>query len=258
LAEEIEAPGSKAIEHLLARRPVTVHDIRPFIRFVAAQMQRTPTAIQRIADSFKASAQETVERMAKYDAEFRKNVLEDMKAAQATADDISQMTQIMDEGKFEATPTREFSIWMGLSNMELIASELAKMQWEFADVPETQEELIIGDHPVTLADAGGEDKPAGRLGLRNPNIEVVIPLSSRFVALAHWTGPFKYGYGVTAEGVSTSLNERTLRNIHRFAYASFESKDLLERAIALRGTGPKIYNHRIKVGESLIIAPEFR
>jgi hypothetical protein len=256
LSKEIEGPGSKAIEKLLSRQCLSPDEIRAFFRFVAVQMQRTPTAIQRVTDSFKATFQEMTERMAKYDGEFRKNVLEDMKATGATAEDISQMTQIMDGGKFETTPTREFSIRMGLSSMELIASELKNMRWEFAVVPEAEEELIIGDHTVTLADVSGEDKSAGPLGLRNPNIEVTMPLSSRFVALAHWDGEVRYGE--LAAGVVAELNERMLRHVHRFAYASFESQDLLERAMGLRGTGPKTYTHRIRVGEGLVIATEFK
>ena len=256
LAEEIEGPGSRAIEGLLSMRTLSLEEIRAFIRFVAAQMQRTPTALQRASDCFKATFQEMAERMGKYEPELRTNILKDMKAAGAPAEDISQMLQILDEGRFTVTPTREFSIWVGFTNMELVATELAKMRWEFAQVPKTDGDLIIGDHPVTLADAGGEDKPAGRLGLRNPHIEVVMPLSSRFVALAHWEGEVRYGE--LGAGVATDLNERMLRHIHRFAYASFESKDLLERAVALRGTGPKIHTHRLKIGEKLIIAPEFR
>lgn len=256
LAEEIEGPGSKAIEGLISMRTLSLEEIRAFIRFVAAQMQRTPTALQRVSECYKATFQEMVERMLKYEPEVRKNILDDMKAAGAHADNVSQMLEIMDQGKIEVTPTREFSIWTGIRNIEFIASELAKMRWEFAQVPKTDEDLIIGDHPVTLADVGGADKPAGRLGLRNPNIEVVVPLSSRFVALAHWQGEVRYGeLGV---GGAAELNERMLRHIHRFAYASFESQDLLKRAVALRGTGPKIHTHRLKIGEKLIIAPEFK
>ena len=49
-----------------------------------------------------------------------------------------------------------------------------------------------------------------------------------------------------------------LAYIHRFAYAPFESKELLERAISLRGTGPKTRTHRVKIGEKLIIWTEFK
>ena len=256
LAEEIEGPGSRAIEGLLSMRTLSLEEIRAFIRFVAAQMQRTPTALQRVSDSLKPTLQEMIERMMKYKPEVRKNILDDMKAAGASAEDISQMIEIMDQGKFEVTPRREYSIWIGIRNIELVATEFEKMSWEFAQVPKTDGDLIIGDHPVTLADVGGEDKPAGRLGLRNPNIEVVMPLSSRVVALAHWEGEVRYGQ--LGSGVAAELNEGMLRHIHRFAYASFESKDLLEQAVALRGTGPKIHTHRIKIGEKLIIVPEYK
>ena len=76
------------------------------------------------------------------------------------------------------------------------------------------------------------------------------------VALAHWDGPIRYGE--LAPGVADALNERTLRQIHRFAFASFASKELLERAIALRGTGPKMRRHRVQAGEGLLMWTEFR
>ena len=59
-------------------------------------------------------------------------------------------------------------------------------------------------------------------------------------------------------GMAEILNERTLRQIQRFAYASFESEDLLKRAIALRGTGPKMRTRRVQIGEKLLMITEYR
>jgi hypothetical protein len=147
-------------------------------------------------------------------------------------------------------------MYMALSHLELVANELRKMRWEFALVPQSDGDLILGDHPVTLADVAGASLPAKPLGLRNPTIEVAMPLSSRMVALAHWDGPIRYGE--LALGGADALNDRTLQQIHRFAFASFGSKGLLERAIMLRGTGPRMRTRRVQIGEKLLLWTEFR
>ena len=255
LAQEIERPGADAIAQLLARRQLSIEQMQAFLKFVATQMYRTPASLQRTSDCFAPSFQETAERIAKHVPEVRENIIADIKATGATEQDVSQMLQILNEGKFTVTPTREFALYMAFSNLELVANELRKMRWEFGSVPQSDCDLILGDHPVTLADVAGENAPAKPLGLRNPTIEIAMPLSSRMVALAHWDGPIRYGE--LAPGVADAINERTLRQIHRFAFASFESKDLLKRAIALRGTGPKMRTRRLQKGEKLLMWTEF-
>jgi len=194
--------------------------------------------------------------MAKYDPTFRKNVIADVKASGASDEEISEFVQMLDGAKFTTTPTREFAMWINFDVLELLAGELAKMHWTFVDVHPTNGDLIIGDHPVTLTDIAPDGIPAGALGVKNPNIEIAMPLGPRMLALAHWDGPISYGE--LAPGMVDMLNERTLRNVHRFAYAPFESKELLARAIALRGTGPKMRTHRIRIGEKLIMWTEFK
>ena len=76
------------------------------------------------------------------------------------------------------------------------------------------------------------------------------------MGIAHWDGPISYGE--LAPGMTEVLNERTLRNAQRFAFAGFESSELLEKAISLRGTGPKMRTYRIQLGEKLVIWNEFR
>jgi hypothetical protein len=94
------------------------------------------------------------------------------------------------------------------------------------------------------------------LGIKNPDIEIAMPLSPRVMALAHWDGPI--AYGELACGAGEMLNARTLSQIQRFAFASFESRAVLENAVTLRGTGPKMRTRRIQDGEKLIILSEFR
>jgi hypothetical protein len=256
LAEKIERPGAEALAGLLAKRTLSAKQAQAFFTFVAAQMQRTPASLQRATDCFAATFQETAERIAKYEPTFRKNVIADVKATGATDEEIAELIQILDEGKLTATPTRDFAIWISFDVLGLLAAELAKMRWTFLDVHPTDGDLIIGDHPVTLADVGPQGTPAGALGVKNQHIEIAMPLSRRVVALAHWDGPISYGE--LAPRMADLLNERTLRHMHRFAYTPFESQQLLAHAIALRGTGPKMRTRRVQIGERLVIVTEWR
>lgn len=255
LSVAIEGPGAAALEIIQKKGQLSTEQAHAFFLFVAAQMQRTPASLQRASDGFAPSFQETAERMAKYHPEFRKNVIAEVKASGASDEELTQFIRILDEAKFTTTPTREFTIWISFDVMFLVAGELAKMKWTFLDVHPTDGDLIIGDHPVTLEDVGPKGTARAPLGVKNPNIEIVMPLSPRMAAIAHWDGPISYGQ--LAPGMADMLNERTMRNAHRFVFAAFESKELLEKAIALRGTGPKMRNYKVQLGEKLIMWNEF-
>ena len=256
LAAHVDAPGAGALAVLLAKGTLSGEQAWAFFRFVAAQMRRTPVSLQQAADQFSPMFQETAERMAKFDETFRRNVIEEVGAGGATQAELAEFVRTLDEGKFTVEPTREFKIVSGLQVIELTTNELAKMRWTFLDIHPSDGDLILGDHPVTIVDVAGEGKPAKPLGLRNPDIEIALPLSPRMAALAHWNGPISFGQ--LAPGMAEVLNERTLGQIQRFVYASFESNDLLKRAIALRGSGPKMRTRRVQIGEKLLMITEYR
>jgi len=76
------------------------------------------------------------------------------------------------------------------------------------------------------------------------------------VALAHWDG--ETAYAGLARGMAANFNERTLRNAHRFVFASSDSDELLPQAMRLRRYGPRVLARRIKAGGKLIIQNEYR
>jgi hypothetical protein len=232
-SNEVEAPGAEAMATVLEKRMMTGAQAHAFFRFVAAQMQRTPASLRRTGDHFSPIFQEMAERMAKYDPEFRKNVIANVKEKGTTDEDLVEFVKILDEGKFTVTPTREFAIASALHVLERVAQELAKMRWTFLDVYPTDGDLIIGDHPVTLADVSPAEISSAPLGIMNPHIEIAMPLSPRMVAIAHWDGPISFGE--LCQGMSDIL---------------------LERAVSLRGTGPQTHIRRVQFGEKLIISTE--
>jgi len=253
LSKEIEAPGANAIRALLEREHLSAEEAHAFFRFVAAQMQRTPVSLKRTTDNSAPVFQETAEHILKHHKEARANIIAEIKATGATEAEIADVIRIMDEGAIEVTPTREFALASALDLWSIIAQELSRMKWTFGEIDNSDEDLVISDHPVTIADVGG-NRPAP-LGIKNPNIEIAIPLSPRVVAMGHWDGPICYA--TLVPGTAKELNDRMLSQAHRFSYASFQSKEFLVRAIRLHGTGPKVRTHRIRFGDQLMIVSVF-
>jgi hypothetical protein len=129
------------------------------------------------------------------------------------------------------------------------------MHWTFGRVPEGEPDLIIGDCPIMLTEPSSEEEQKP-LGIQNPNIEIVLPLSRNMVAIARWSGPNSFGELV--KGTAEIINLRTLSYARRFIFAPYESTTLLSEAVRLRGSGPKVNVRRIQMGKGLAIVSEYR
>jgi hypothetical protein len=255
LTQIIDTPGAEAISGLLQRKQLNGIQWASFLGFVAAQMQRTPACFNRIAAMVAPTMKETAERIAKFHKGFRANVRSSLKQAGATSDEITALFHAMETGRFKVTPTKEYVLWQSLKMIELLQAELKQMRWTILAVPNGEPNLIIGDQPAMLYDAGPDDEPPAPLGIRNRNIELVMPLGRRMVAIARWTGPDSYGE--LLQGSARVINERTLRCAHRFVFGPYKSDALLADAVRLRGTGPKIHVKRVQIGKGLAIIPEY-
>lgn len=253
--KHIDTPGAEAIAGLLERKQLDQNQWANFLRFVAAQMQRTPACFDRVAATMAPTMQETFERMARFHPEFRKDVRKRLRDSGATEEEIIQLFHSMETGQCKVSPTKEYVLSQALKIIQMFQGELERMRWTIFSVPEGEPNLIIGDHPVMLSDQGPDNEPPAPLGIRNPNIELVLPLSRRMVAVARWTDPDSFGELV--KGSAEVINERTLRYARRFVFASYQSNALLSDAVRLRGTGPKIHVRRVRIGEGLAIIPVY-
>lgn len=255
LERQIDTPGAVAIRKLLNQEKCTAAERENFLGFVAAQMIRTPEYLDRFRGMAAPVMQEMLERMAKFEPKFREGVRKDMLEGGATDDEVESVLQAVADGRCRAGPTQDWLVASAVRLIPTIQSELQKMRWTFLTVPDGEPDLLIGDCPVMLAEPIPDGQPQKTLGLRNPNIELVMPLGRRMVAVARHDGPDSFG-----ELAKTSvdvINNRTLGYARRFVFAPCQSDALLENIVKLRGTGPRVRVRRIQTGRRLIIVSEY-
>jgi hypothetical protein len=256
LADRIDAPGAEALQRLVSRKQCTGPQWMNFLGFVAAQMIRTPAYFDRLIATNAPMMQEMLERMAKFDAKFRAGVQSSMAELGGTPADVEKQIAAAGAGRYRVHPNREWIVANAIQQIPDIHSELREMHWTFLEVSEGEPDLIIGDSPVMLVDLTSEPSNPKPIGLRNPGIELAMPLSRRMVAVARRDGPDSFGD--LAKGMSDLLNIRTLSYARRFIFAANHSDDLLKRAVELRGSGPKVHIRRVRVGKGLGIVSIFQ
>jgi hypothetical protein len=193
--------------------------------------------------------------MAKFEPKFREGLRKDMLEAGATNDEVDCVLQAVAGGRCRAGPTQDWLVTSAVRLIPTIHSELQEMHWTFLTVPDGDPDLLIGDCPVMLAEPSADDQPQKTLGLRNRNIELVMPLGRRMVAIARHDGPDSFGE--LMKGSADVINSRTLAYARRFVFAPCQSDALLADIVKLRGTGPQVRVKRIQAGKRLIIVSEY-
>jgi len=256
LERQIDSPGALAIQKLLNHEQCDHSEWMNFLGFVAAQMVRTPAYFDRLRAMESPVLQEMLERMAKFDPEFREGLRKDMMKQGAARDEVERQLQAAANGRYKVRPTHAWIVANAMQMVSTIHSELREMHWTFLTVPDGEPELLIGDCPVMLAEPGPEEEHPRPLGLRNPNIEVVLPLSRRMVAVGRRDGPDSFGELV--KGSADVINARTLSYTRRFVFAPYQSEALLVDVGRLRGTGPKLRMRRIQTAKGLMMISEYR
>ena len=250
LSERVDGPGDASIRRLLQHETLG-SDWNDFLIFVAAQLQRTPAFFDRMSTMMQPSAQEMLERMARHDPRFREGVRQSALARGESEEEIEKMLQAAGSGGFRVKPTKDFVISMSLAMIYGIVEDLRQMEWQIATLDETDPDFVVGDHPVLPVVPKGEP-----VGLRHPEIDLKLPLSTRVAAIANWD--LKTAYAKFRPVAADQINEETMRYTKRFLFASYRSEELLMKAKRLHGTGPKVYVRRVKTETGLAIVHEYR
>jgi hypothetical protein len=153
----------------------------------------------------------------------------------------------------KVTANREYIVATFLQMLDRITSEFCQMEWSFLSTEAIDEVFLLSDNPLVLTDIG--EGPAQPLGIKNPNIQVTMPLSPTTVAVARWDGPSGYGV-IKTERIST-INQRTIDQAHRFVYASYRSEDLLKQVAGSQGKQARTRVVKVKQGKATIMIPIF-
>jgi hypothetical protein len=250
---KFERPAAPAIEKLQSHHALSGKEAFHFVKFVAAQMCRTPCFFRRIQEQLAPSLQEICRRILRHEPGFRENLARKLFDAGATPKDVEELFASVERGEIE--PHQQFVMTQALNQVGTVAQQLSQMKWCFLDVPMGDPDLIIGDHPVTLFDDGPDDGKSRTLGIKNPHIEIAIPLSKRMAAFARWHGPVSYGE-LLPSSVNT-MNLRTLYQAQQFVFASINSSELLDDALKVKGMGPKVHIRRVEIDGRHMIIKEY-
>ena len=250
ISKYIDGPGDQAIRRIL-RREKLGEDWHDFLRFVAAQLLRTPTFFDRSLAMMQPIMQEMLERMANYEPKFREPVRKRLLASGMADTEIEAILKSVGQGNYKIKPSREMVLIQAISQIENIHSELLKMKWQIATLEPSEPDLILGDHPALPVVPKGE-----HVGLCNQNIDLMLPLTRRIAAVGNWYG--EIAYGISILGTAERINRETTRHAKRFLFASSYSEELLKTAITLHGTGPQLHTTRKYMDGKLVIMNEYR
>jgi hypothetical protein len=245
---KIDAAGFTAIERLLRRETLAAEQWIDFMRFAAAQMIRVEAYFQRLSDLLTPVLQESAERMFKYSEEFKKRVAQRLRRTSTPEEKIEKLLAILSRGEFKVTANRGWLNSIFLQVLDTNTKDFCRMKWDVLWTENTDEVFLLSDNPLVLADVSeGSPQP---LGIRNPNIEITMPLTPRTIAAAQWDDGV--GYGIIETAYIDRLNQRLIDHAHRYVYAPYRSEDLLARVVESQGRQPKTRLKKIKQGDGTI------
>jgi len=225
--QRVESEAAPVIEYLLAhKRQIAVSSIVKFLFFVAVQYVRTPALMRRL----KALCEPEAKKQELLD-ELSVSLRESLSRAGVFPEQIDEMVTKAREDAGKCMAAKDAVKRAALRQAETVMDELIKLSWAFLDVPDGEPGLLLGDHPVLLQDARPDEVPLGPLGLRNPYLQIIVPISRRMMAIGGYDVKCSYG---NWPGVSDSINDLTLCFANRFIYGSGRSEKTLARAIRVR------------------------
>jgi len=250
---KIDAYGFVAVQRILNYEVLTNEETVNFMRFAAAQMIRVESYFQRLAAMLTPILQESANRMFKYDEKFKKRVTQRLLDKGMPQQQVEEFMGNLAEGKTKVVANRGYIISTFLKHLDSVTREFCQMKWSFLRTDSTEEVFVLSDNPVVLTDVGAG--PAQPLGIKNPNVEITMPLSPTMLALARWDGPGECGI-ISNDDISV-VNRRTIEQAHRFVYASYQSDELLQNVVASQGKQARTRVIKFKQGEATVMMNVF-
>jgi hypothetical protein len=128
---KIDGVGSLAIERVLNREPLTQEQAIDFMRFAACQMIRVKTYFQRLDAWLSPILQESAERMAKHDEDFKTGLADDLRKDGVAQADIAGLLASLERGEFKVTANRGYLVSIFLRSLDSITEIFSQMDWRF-------------------------------------------------------------------------------------------------------------------------------
>lgn len=250
---QIDGPGSDAINTLLRHETMSDDQAEAFIQFAAAQMIRVETHFNRLEAVMSPILQEMGERLAKHSEEFKTGLIDRLRKTKLGEDEISELMASLERGEFTLTAHRSYIVATFLQNLDTVRNEFRRMGWNFLDSDNGNPQFVTSDNPLVLTETGpNQGRP---LGIRNPNIEITMPLSPTMVAVASWDGG--RSYGILEKESIDAVNQRTINQASRFVYAPYKSEDLLAQVVESQGRQARTVVKRIEKNGELYLVPVY-
>jgi hypothetical protein len=120
--------GSKAIKHILSQRHLGNEGLEVFCQYVATLIVRTPASYTRTERMLIPDGQEMVERLVKYDVEFRNNLeAEFVGKGEMTQNEFKKFLDDAANGGLSVMPARFAILQSCLTQIEGIANTIKDM-----------------------------------------------------------------------------------------------------------------------------------
>jgi Protein of unknown function (DUF4238) len=237
--------GSKAINHILSGHHLGNEGLEIFCQYVATLVVRTPACYSRAEQMLIPDGQEMVERIIKYDAEFRNSLeAEFVGKGKMTQNEFRKFLDDAANGGVSVTPTRFAILQNCLTQIEGIANTIKDMNWFYLIPKEQTDEFIISDQPAFYCDPI-HNRNSG-VGLATSTIELIVPLSKRMCAIGFRAdAPKEAFHEIPGEYVS-EINRRLIISAENFVFASKLDDELKTEVAKFKDSSMKTVVDRVR------------
>lgn len=206
LANEIELPGNRAIETILARKPLTPRGRRDLAVYIATTLKRGPRRRENGKNLYPKVLAETV-------AEFRVEVESAAGRGAVSPDRAARLLAQADVAhrKFEAEiPSSVISEFKTPWASTEMIDAVDRMAWRIMTISGGRNRFITSDTPAFIFEG---------FGLKNPQAELCFPLSPRMTVHGSWQGTNgSLGFVKATEPLVAEINRRMASTTVRLAF----------------------------------------
>ena len=126
LADRVDGPGDAAIRRLLNHENLG-NDFDGFLRYVAAQIVRTPSQLAHMSGIAKPLFQESAARLASHNTNFREKVRSKIMGDGGTERDVDTILQSLSDGSVSTVPTNDFLVSQAFMLIDKFTEMLMQM-----------------------------------------------------------------------------------------------------------------------------------